>query len=421
MGRKPSEPEATLPNHLILLLACFISCGLVYVFASAVLTTGGNDSFSEVRSLALVEDGADNRGCCRGIENLELWGAAVKWGSEFKFNNSQDCCDACKSMCTGKDGPCLCDTWVFCGNREACGSKFGESQNQVLNLNDCDENNPVCWLKKQKDSLTPERQDAGEKVSWTSGLIFGKGEDSSSHTGLHAGPERTFPNIGDSSCFLNGWLYNFIDFYTLGKSRDDMYLSVLIIMVDVVHLKLHMGIVELETQYGSLRVKLFPDCAPHSVTYILDLLALRHCAGCQFYRAESRGQSWDSEGNHIKNAPFGPPFGLIQGTLEALGNPFKKIPVEDCPTIRRGSIAWVDSGPEFFISLANHGEWKRRYTVFGSVLPEDMSIAEKIAALPTVSDVWNNINVSVLEKPVPLLVRRIQKSHADIITNANSD
>ncbi|CAJ2628149.1 unnamed protein product [Trifolium pratense] len=38
-----------------------------------------------------------------------------------------------------------------------------------------------CWLKKQKDSLAPERQDEaplGEKISWTSGLIFGKGEAS---------------------------------------------------------------------------------------------------------------------------------------------------------------------------------------------------------------------------------------------------
>jgi hypothetical protein len=48
-------------------------------------------------------------------------------------------------------------------------------------------------------------------------------------------------------------------------------------------------------------MQLFPDCAPYSVAYILELLPMRHCAGCQFYRAESRGQSWDSEGNHIKN------------------------------------------------------------------------------------------------------------------------
>ena len=48
-------------------------------------------------------------------------------------------------------------------------------------------------------------------------------------------------------------------------------------------------------------IQLFPDCAPHSVAYILELLGLRHCAGCHFYRAEGRGESWDSKGNHIEN------------------------------------------------------------------------------------------------------------------------
>jgi len=51
-------------------------------------------------------------------------------------------------------------------------------------------------------------------------------------------------------------------------------------------------------------MQLFPHCAPHTVAYILELLPMRHCAGCQFYRAESRGQSWDSEGNHIKNVRY---------------------------------------------------------------------------------------------------------------------
>ncbi|KAJ1391736.1 Cyclophilin-type peptidyl-prolyl cis-trans isomerase domain [Sesbania bispinosa] len=341
MGRKHSELNSTVSNRMILILASLASCALAYAFLSAVLTNSRSRSSSVSEfgnSLALVQGGGAEQnagGCCRGIENLELWGAAVKWGSEFKFNNSEECCNACKSMCTGKDGPCLCDTWVYCGNRQACGSKFGE-----------------CWLKKQKDSLAPERQEGappGEIVGWTSGLIFGKGE----------------------------------------------------------------GIIGLETEYGTLHVKLFPDCAPHSVAYILELLPLRHCAGCQFYRAESRGQSWDSEGNHLKNAAFGPPYALIQGTLEAQGTPFNKLPVEDCPDIKRGSVAWIGPGPEFFISLAHHSEWKHEYTVFGSVLPEDIHIAEKIATLPTLSDVWNNVNVTVLEKPVPLSLRRIQKSHED--------
>ncbi|KAI9381921.1 hypothetical protein POPTR_014G051300v4 [Populus trichocarpa] len=267
--------------------------------------------------------------CCRGIEHLELWGDAVKWGSEFKVNSSKACCLACKGMCSGDSGPCLCDSWVFCGDKQACGDKFGE-----------------CWLKKQKDTLEPDRLDSGDHVMWTSGIVFGRGE----------------------------------------------------------------GIIGLETEYGTLHLKLLPGCAPHSISYILDLLVSHHCVGCHFYRAESRGKSWDSEGNHIEQAPYGPPFALIQGTLGASGTIFEDIPTEACPTIRRGSVAWVESGPEFFISLANHNEWSKAYTVFGFVLPEDMEIVERIAQLPTKPEVWGNINVAVLENPVPLHVRRIKRS-----------
>lgn len=86
---------------------------------------------------------------------------------------------------------------------------------------------------------------------------------------------------------------------------------------------------------------------------------------------------------------------------------FKDIPKENTPTIRRGSVAWVGFGPEFFISLANHNEWTNAYTVFAYVLSEDMEILEKIATLPTKPEVWSDINVSILENPVSLRFRRI--------------
>ncbi|XP_058085320.1 uncharacterized protein LOC131232845 [Magnolia sinica] len=353
MGRKPNESETSRWACLPFLLTGLLSCSLVYMGLSVVFRQSNPTSVSSVGSVMLSmgekgvstvgwesndEDVAEN--CCQGMENMELWGAAVKWGTDFKFNSSRDCCKACKEMCGHGDGPCLCDSWVFCGDRDRCGEKFGE-----------------CWLKKQKDPLHPDIQESGEKVIWTSGLIFGKGQ----------------------------------------------------------------GIVGLETEYGILHIKLLPDCAPRSVAYITELLGARHCAGCQFYRAEGRGSSWDSEGKHIADAPLGPPFALIQGTLEAQGVTFNQIPMEACPTIKRGSVAWIGSGPEFFISLANHDEWKRTYTVFGSVLPEDMEVAEKIAELPASSDVWNNIKVSVLEKPVGLWLKRATKNHGDLNLKADAE
>ncbi|GLT51538.1 hypothetical protein SLA2020_249410 [Shorea laevis] len=331
MGRRKTDAEVGRCALLVLLFLAIISCLLAYFCFTVVFNPSGiTASFGSIQDLATQQDETEEENqCCGGIEHLELWGDAVKWGSDFKFNSSEQCCMACKEMCKGDDGPCLCDSWVFCGNRGACGSRFGE-----------------CWLKKQRDVLAPDRRDSGDQVMWTSGLMFGKGE----------------------------------------------------------------GIVELKTEYGVLRVKLLPDCAPHSVSFILELMSLHHCAGCKFYRAETRGSSWDSDGNHIEYASFGPPFALIQGTLKAQGVTFKDIPLEACPTVRRGSVAWVGSGPEFFISLANHNEWKKAYTVFGYVLPEDMAMVEKIAQLPTEPEVWNNINVSVLERPVPLRFRGIKRS-----------
>ncbi|CAI0445996.1 unnamed protein product [Linum tenue] len=332
MGRRQSDSELGRRALLFLLLTAALSCCMVYLcFSHAFDHLDDFPSFESEADLAFggrqVEEEEEDKDCCRGIPHLELWGDAVKWGANFKLNSSRECCLACKAMCKS---PCLCDSWVFCGEKPACGSNFGE-----------------CWLKKQKDPLEPDRRDAGSLVMWTSGLVYGERE----------------------------------------------------------------GIVGLETDYGMLRVHLLPDCAPHSVSYILELLALRHCSGCHFYRAESRGRSWDDAGNHIKHASYGPPYALIQGTLEAQGTIFKDISPEACPTVTRGSVAWVGSGPEFFISLAHHSEWpKDYYTVFGYVLPEDMGIVEKIARLPTKPEVWNNVHVAVLETSVPLRIRRIEKS-----------
>ncbi|KAL5989547.1 hypothetical protein ACLOJK_010439 [Asimina triloba] len=396
MGRKPNESDTSRWSLPTFLFVGLLSCSLVYMAVSLAFRATNSAFDWTVGSTKIVESdvsvvgraeefGADEV-CCRGIENLEFWGDAVKWGTDFKFNSSRECCDACKEMCGKGDGPCLCNSWVFCGDRARCGEKFGESIGSPVNPNTkkhfagyskyafgkleeswthfiqellhLEETSGrssarlVCWLKKQKHPLFPDVQDASELVIWTSGLIFGKGQTA----------VRT------------------------------------------------VGIVSLETEYGTLHIKLFPDCAPRSVAYIIELLRLRHCAGCHFYRAEDRGGSWDVEGNHHTGASFGPPFALIQGSLQAEGVEFKEIPKEACPTIKRGSVAWIGSGPEFFISLANHNEWKRAYTVFGSVLPEDMEIAERISKLPTKSDKWNNIEVSVLEKQVKLSLKRVERS-----------
>lgn len=60
--------------------------------------------------------------------------------------------------------------------------------------------------------------------------------------------------------------------------------------------------------FGLQFMQLFPDCAPHSVAYILEMLQVPHYAGCHFYRAEDRGSFWDLLGNHVENVSL---FDLI--------------------------------------------------------------------------------------------------------------
>lgn len=126
MGRRQIDSEPTRWVSLILLLMGLFSCSLVYMFMSVILRPNQDTNFSSISENEYVEMTEIDGGCCRGIDNFELWGAAVKWGSDFKFNSSVECCDACKAMCKDTDGPCLCDSWVFCGDSEVCGSKLGE-------------------------------------------------------------------------------------------------------------------------------------------------------------------------------------------------------------------------------------------------------------------------------------------------------
>ncbi len=94
---------------------------------------------------------------------------------------------------------------------------------------------------------------------------------------------------------------------------------------------------------------------------------------------------------------FGPPYAVLQGILAAQGVPLKDIPMEACLQVKRGMVGWVEGGPDFFISLANHEEWYPRYTIFGSVLEKDMTLIEELASLSTAPSIWSGVKVGVLK------------------------
>ena len=151
MGRRQNDSGLGRFTLLSLFMVGAISCFAVYVFLTVVFSpqsasVSSMQDLDETGGDGVVDDlGEEEEGpCCGGVEHLELWGDAVKWGSEFRVNSSEECCMACKRMCRGDGGPCLCNSWVFCGDREACGPRVGEVLLQIPCF--CQFSLPPCLL-----------------------------------------------------------------------------------------------------------------------------------------------------------------------------------------------------------------------------------------------------------------------------------
>lgn len=128
MGRRYNDSDFGKFTLLVFFLIGAISCSAVYVFLTLVFRANTASVVtmqvekSDFEDLLSEEEGK----CCGGVEHLELWGEAVRWGNDFRVNSSEDCCRACKNLCRGDGQRCLCNSWVFCGDRDACGARFGE-------------------------------------------------------------------------------------------------------------------------------------------------------------------------------------------------------------------------------------------------------------------------------------------------------
>lgn len=127
MGRRQPDSKLSRCALLVLFFLGCISLFMVYLCFSVPYKPGSvKISLGSTSSGSGVEQEGQVQNFCRGIEHLELWGDAVNWGSDLKVNSPQECCRACKDMCRALGRPCLCDSWVFCADRQSCGSRFGE-------------------------------------------------------------------------------------------------------------------------------------------------------------------------------------------------------------------------------------------------------------------------------------------------------
>nr|PNR39308.1 hypothetical protein PHYPA_019586 [Physcomitrium patens] len=381
MARRMHAGERRWRSFLILLLTV-CTCLAAYFFIRPLLF---NLFFSQASLAHVARQHLDNNrtGCCRGIEHTELWGDAVNWGNDFLLDTAQECCNACKTNPT-------CDSWVHCADEANCGSFYRQ-----------------CWLKRQKNSLDPESHDSGPSNPWTSGLVLDKDMavvglsiDNGTMSGqlIHLKVITHSPQKNNRK--QRGWGVRHHNSFEATCSRMSIcgwsFLSV-----------------SYSNKGTGKWMQLLPDCAPSSVLQILDLAKLTHCAGCRFYRAEGRAGLWDSYGGHnSKMRSTGPPYAVVQGTLEAHHVPFKQIPKEYTPAILRGMVGWLGGGPDFFISLADHVEWPRKHSVFATVADDDISLIETLAELPTTTATWEGVPIQVLDKPVNIRLVHVDAQRA---------
>ena len=132
------------------------------------------------------------------------------------------------------------------------------------------------------------------------------------------------------------------------------------------------------TGFAPLRILLRPDLAPLTVAAIR-----QHIVGAEgsnpaavFYRSEAKPAAAPGQCGDILCGPYS----LIQGRLEALLD----TPSEATPVVRKGFVARIQNGRDFFIALDDHLEWGHSFTVWGEMRDDDAGMAtlEAISKLP---------------------------------------
>ena len=121
---------------------------------------------------------------CNKLENTEMWGDLVKWGSTNKKDSWQECCEDCRTTTSPLGVPC--NVWVYCGTDPRTRRRPGPSSRCASSPDDrracpsrpagdeerCGAQYRDCWLKHDKTSNKwsgPKIQDEGPEVAWTSG------------------------------------------------------------------------------------------------------------------------------------------------------------------------------------------------------------------------------------------------------------
>eukprot|EP00966_Prymnesium_polylepis_P083604 1936490-Prymnesium_polylepis.1 len=106
--------------------------------------------------------------------------------------------------------------------------------------------------------------------------------------------------------------------------------------------------------FTPLRIVLREDISPQTVAAVVAAVGERREGAVAFYRNEAVPTSPPGQCGSILCGPYS----LVQGRLAALSN----TPTEGQPMVRRGHVARIQNGADFFIALDDHSEWGHAFT-----------------------------------------------------------
>ncbi|MGQ0811367.1 MAG: peptidylprolyl isomerase [Nitrospiraceae bacterium] len=143
--------------------------------------------------------------------------------------------------------------------------------------------------------------------------------------------------------------------------------------------------VTITTQFGEIRIRLYPDNAPRHVENFLNLAKMGFYDGTTFHRVVpgfliQGGDPLSKEPDRMLHGTGGPGFWLNPETSD---RPHKRgaVSMAKVPKESNSTRDFNDNGSQFFICVADASGLDRRYTVFGEVT-RGLDVIDKIVALP---------------------------------------
>lgn len=134
----------------------------------------------------------------------------------------------------------------------------------------------------------------------------------------------------------------------------------------------------------TIRIAVYKEQCPKAYDFLSFIVQNQatECNPCTIYRGEPVPSYWgspDYPDRYFDGGRWGPPYALLQGGF--VNSKFNKVQQDNHrpKILQRGMVAWAGgSSIHFFIALADHPEWGDFHTVWGSVLPEDMTLVDEL-------------------------------------------